>query len=161
MTDTDEHPPLHRVHAERIPYESWALAGIEALPPGWVNVRIWSYDQTLGRDLYVTEVCPGILHFESTVTQHVMQYADPDGNLYSEWGEPYDDKPTITGTLIADPPHRHHQHADPTWRPAYMAGGYLGTTTIDRVAELLTEHGYPDAVPRPDGWTHPDTEDAL
>ena len=37
----------------------------------------------------------------------------------------------------------------------------LGTTTIDRVAELLTEHGYPDAVPRPDGWTHPDTEDAL
>jgi hypothetical protein len=149
----DEKPSLHPVRAELIPYGSWQLAGIGALPPGWVNVRIWSYDNTLGCDLYVVEDCPGVLHLESCVTEVVMQYADPDGSLWNEWGDPYDDNPVLVATDVVDPPHKYREFADPTWQPAFKAGGYLGTCPVDLIRETLSEHGFADAIPRPDGWT--------
>lgn len=151
MTDYDDKPPLHPVRAEQIPNNSWVPAGIDVLPPGWVNVRIWSYDEALGRDLYVTEPCPGRLHFESTVTEQVIQLADPDGELFSEWGEPYDPHPVVVDTVVADPPHRHSQYVDPTWQVAIVGGGYIGTCRTDQVRALLTEHGFAEAIPKPGG----------
>jgi len=156
----DDDPPLHPVHAKRIPYGSWTLAGIESLPAGWCNVRIWSYDRTLNRDLFVTETCPGILYFESTVTETVRQLAAPDGSLLTQYGDPWDDSPVVLATAVVDPPHRHKQYADPEWKPAYVAGGYLGSCPVDLVRAVLTEHGFPEAIPRPDGWTA-DPDDAY
>lgn len=147
----DDHPPLHPVRAERIPNHSWVLAGIEPLPPGWVNVRIWSYDEELDRDLYVTDECPGVLHFESRVTETVIADADPGGSLYTEWGDPWDDYPVVVATDVADPPHRCRQFADPRWRPAYLGGGYLGSCPADMVPEVLAAHGFAEAIPRPAG----------
>lgn len=147
----DDNPPLHSVRAERIPHASWVLAGIEPLPPGWLNVRLWSYDQVLGRDLYTTDSCPGVLHFESATTEVVIADADPSGSLLTENGDLWDDRPVVVATHIADPPHRIKQFADSTWQPAYVAGGYLGSCPADLVTELLAEHGFAEAIPRPPG----------
>ncbi|BDY31390.1 hypothetical protein [Mycolicibacterium mageritense] len=156
----DENPPLHPVQAERIPHDSWVPASIELLPADWVNVRIFSYDPILGRDLYVTDTCPGILHFESAVTEKVIQYADGDGNLFDpEFGEAYDSRPVVVGVEVADPPHRWHHHVDPSWLPAYAGGGYLGSCPQDQVRKLLTEHGFADAIAKPEGWVHPDDDE--
>lgn len=158
MSDTTG-PPLHPVRAERIPYRSWRLAGIETLPAGWVNIRIWSYDRTLGCDLYIVEDCPGVLHFESSVTETVLHYAAPDGSLFTEWGDPHDDHTVVVATEVADPPHEYREFADPEWRQVFKAGGYLGSCPVDLVRETLSEHGFPDAVPRPADWTSDDGEE--
>lgn len=150
MNNYDDTPPLHPVRTTRIPHWSFVPAAIEALPPGWVNVRIWSHDEALGRDLYVTEPCPGMLHFESTITQHVVQEAGPDGELYDQYGEPYDRHPVVVDTAVADPPHRYSQHVDPTWQVAMLGGGYLGTCKTEDVSALLAEHGFAEAIPRGD-----------
>ncbi|MEW5810890.1 MAG: hypothetical protein AB1925_15710 [Actinomycetota bacterium] len=134
----------------RVPHQSFVPAGIETLPAGWVNVRLWSYDEALGRELYVTEPCPGILHFESRITEHVIQKAGPDGELFDQYGEPYDHHPVVVDTEVADPPHRFSQFVDPTWQVAHLGGGYLGTCTTDTVGELLAEHGFAEAIPRGD-----------
>jgi hypothetical protein len=154
----DENPPLHPVRTERIPYSSWTPSGLESLPPGWVNVRIWSYDRILGCDLYVVEECPGILHLESTVTETVLQLADPDDNLFTQYGDPWDDQPVVIDTSTAEPPHQHKEFVDPTWKAAYLDGGYLGTCPADMVAELLADNGFADAIPRPAGWVDPEDE---
>ncbi len=160
MIDHDETPPLHPIRTERIPTHSWVPAGIELLPEDWVNVRIWSYDRILGRDLYVTDACPGIVHLESAVTEKVLQYADPDGELFHpEYGEPYDHNPIVVGVEVADPPHKWHHHLDPDWKPAYMDGGYLESCPRDRVSEVLAAHGFADAIPKPDDWMDPDGDD--
>ncbi len=156
----DDKPVLHPVRTERIPYGSWQLAGIETLPAGWVNIRIWSYDRTLGCDLYVVEPCPGVLHLESTVTEHVIQYADPDGSFWTKFGDAYDESPKLVSIEVADPPHRYREFADPSWHPAFKAGGYIGTCPVDLVLETLTQHGFADAIPRPDGWSDPDDTEA-
>jgi len=154
----DDNPPLHTVQAQRIPNDSWILAGMETLPQGWVNVRIWCYDETLNRDLYVTDECPGILHFESSVTETVLQDADPDGSLFTEYGDPWDDQPVVIATQLADPPHRHRHYADSDWKPALLGGGYLGTCPQMFVRKVLAEHGFANAIPRPDGWRHPEMD---
>lgn len=152
MTDNDENPPLHPILTEHIPNDSWVPAAMALMPDGWVNVHIWAYDRILGCDLYVVEHCPGILHFESTVTEKVIQQADDDGELFSEWGCPYDDHPVVVGVETADPPHRYSVHVDPHWKPAYLVGGYLDSCPQDRVREVLVAHGFADAIPKPDGW---------
>lgn len=144
----DTPPPLHTVHARRIHPDSWVPAGIEALPAGSVNVRLYDHDVTTGRDTYTTEHCPGIIHLESAITEIVLVGADPDGELWDDNGSPYDDHPVVIATEIADPPHRTQHYADPQWRPAIVGGGYLGTCTTDKVPQLLTEQGFPQAIPR-------------
>jgi len=147
MTDYDT-PPLRPVHATRIPWESWRPAGIELLPPGWVNVRLRERD-ALGREVYITEPCPGIVHTESAVTETVLQHADPGGSVWDENGELYDEHPVVVDTIAADPPHRTRYYVAPDWEPAYLGGGYLGSCPLDMVNELLAERGYADAIPRP------------
>ncbi|MCF6386532.1 hypothetical protein L2K20_06075 [Mycobacterium sp. MBM] len=150
---TDHIPELHTVHARRIHPDSWVPAGIETLPTGMVNVRLYDHDFAVGRDTYVIEPCPGIIHLESTVTQVVLVGADADGELWDEHGQPYDEHPVVIGTEIADPPHQTRHYADPQWRPSYVGGGYLGTCRADKVPALLVEHGFPDAVPHErKGW---------
>ena len=140
--DDDTRPPLHTIKARRIHPDTWVPAGIEALPAGMLNVRIWDADS------YTTEPCPGIVHLESAVTEVVLVGADPDGELFdNETGELWDDDPAVVGTEPADPPHRTKHYADPQWRPAYVGGGYLGTCSTDQVRQLLTKHGFPNAIP--------------
>lgn len=140
MPDHDAPPPLHTVHVERVPYGSWVLAGIETLPPGWVNVRLFDHDKTLGLERYTVETCPGVLHFESTAVEIFLQNAAPGGDLFDEFGVEYDEHPDLIGTRVADPPHRYHYHVAPDWRNAILGGGYLGTCLADRVPELLAAH---------------------
>jgi len=151
----DDEPKLHPIRTTRIPHTSWVPAGIELLD-GWVNVRIWSHDRVLGRDLYVTEPCPGLLHMESTVTEVVVQYADDDDNIFNEWGDMYDDRPVVIDTLTADPPHTWSQHVDPDWQLSYVQGGCIGSCPADKVPELLAEQGFGNAMLKPDDWVDPD-----
>ncbi|MCV7176158.1 hypothetical protein [Mycolicibacterium sphagni] len=144
----DNHPALHPVRANRIPDGSWRPAGIETLPPDWVNVRLWARDES-GREIYITEPCPGIVHIESSVTEIVLTEADVDENLYDEDGEPYDPRPVVIDTVAADPPHLHRHYVSPDWLPAYLGGGYVGTVPDDQVAQLLARQGFADAIPRP------------
>lgn len=141
----DNLPALHPVRAKRIPHGSWLPAGIETLPPGWVNVRLWARDES-GRELYTTEPCPGIVCFESTVTEVVLTEADADGSRWDENGEEYDEHPVVVDTVAANPPHRHRHYVGPDWLPAYLGGGYVGTVPADFVPQLLAEHGYADAI---------------
>lgn len=145
---SDNFPALHPVHANRIPHESWRPAGIETLPAGWVNVRLWARDES-GRELYTTEPCPGIVHIESSVTEIVLTEADPDGSIWDQDGELYDEHPVVIDTLPAVPRHRARHYVAPDWEPAYLGGGYLGTVPSDQVPQLLAEQGFADAIPRP------------
>ncbi|MFV8316276.1 hypothetical protein [Mycobacterium sp. 23] len=144
----DNRPALHPVRANRIPRGSWRPAGVETLPPGWVNVRLWACDE-LGRELYITEPCPGIVHSESRVTEIVLTEADIDENLWDEDGELYDSWPVVIDTVAADPPHGRRHYVDPDWLPAYIGGGYIGTVPADQVPQLLVRQGFADAIPRP------------
>ncbi len=155
----DETPPLHPIHVEHIPNLSWVPASIELLPDGWVNVRIYSYDRILDRELYTTDTCPAILHLESNITERMLQYADEDGELFHpEYGEPYDSKPVLLGIDVADPPHKWHHHLGPDWKPAYRDGGYLESCPREMVREVLVRHGFADAIEKPEGWRDPDDE---
>lgn len=116
----DDQPPLHPVHARLIPHHSWIPAAIEALPKGWVNVRLWARDKS-GRDTYITEPCPGILRYESGVTEIVLTEADAAENLWDDNGEAYDPHPVVIDTVAADPPHVRRHYVDPDWLPAYAA----------------------------------------
>jgi hypothetical protein len=144
----DNHAALHAVRANRIPSESWLPAGMETLPSGWVNVRLWDCDES-GRERYRTEPCPGIVHVESSVTEVVLTEADDDGSIWDENGEQYDEHPVVVDTLVADPPHRHRHFVGPDWLPACRDGGYVGTAPADQVRQLLTEQGFADAIPLP------------
>ncbi len=143
----DNRPALHPVHVNHIPQGSWRPAGIETLPPGWVNVRLWARDE-LGRELYTTDPCPGIVHLESSVTEIVLTVADVDGNLWDEDGVPYDSEPVVIDTVAVDPPHRRSHYVDPDWLPACRGGGYIGTALTDQVPQLLVGQGFADAIPR-------------
>lgn len=138
---------------------SWVPAGIEVLPDGWVNVRLYAHDRILGRDLYTTDTCPAVLHVESTVTERVLQFADPNGDLFdNETGEPWDDHPTVVEVAVADPPHRYRYYLDPSWKPAQLGGGYLASCPRAEVQKVLTENGFADAIEKPEGWVNPDDE---
>lgn len=155
---TDETPLLYPTAYSRPAPNMWRPAGIESLPPGWVNVRIWSYDRILNADLYIIDECPGLIHQENTIVETVKSWADADGEITDEYGELYDPEPVVIATEAVEPPARHRHFVDASWQPAYLGGGYIGTCIIDMVSELLAEHGFADAIPRPDDWQHPDTE---
>lgn len=144
-----ELPTLHPITYRRPAPGSWRPAGIEALPAGWVNVRLHSRDADRGVDLYTVEPCPGILHEESHTIETVRAMA-VNGELLNEYGEPHDPNPVIVSAEPADPPAAISHHVAPDWRPAYLGGGYLGTCRAESVAELLAEQGFGDAMPRPD-----------
>ena len=144
----DNLPPLCAAFARVIPDYSWVPAGMEVLPPGWVNVRLWGRDE-LGRDIYITEACPGIVHTESNVTEIVFTKADVYGNFLDDNGEPYDTHPVVVDTVAAHPPHLRRHDVGPDWLPVYHGGGYVGTVPGDQVPHLLAEHGFADAIPRP------------
>lgn len=145
MTD---HPTLHPIIYRRPAPDSWRPAGIEPLD-GWVNVRIHSHDHTRGVDLYTVEPCPGILYEESHTTE-IVKAMTVNGELFNEYGEMHDRNPVIVSTEPADPPGVMSHYVAPDWRPAYSGGGYLGSCPADRVAELLADNGFADAIPRTD-----------
>lgn len=113
-----------------------------------MNVRLWARDES-GRELYVTEPCPGFVNIESSVTEIILTQADVDENLWDENSEPYEAHPVVIYAVAADPPHLHRHYVDPDWLPAYRGGGYVGTVPADRVPRLLAEQGFADAIPRP------------
>jgi len=147
---TDETPKLYPTRYRRPAPGSWTPAAMEQLPPGWVNVRIWSFDEALGRNLYTVEACPGVLHEESEWTEAVLSWADENGEIIDENGELYDLHPVVIELERQNPPSRHRHFVDPQWNPAYRGGGYLGSCPADMVADLLAEHGQEDAIPRPE-----------
>lgn len=159
MTTADELPALFPTRYTRPASNTWQLAAIEPLPPGWVNVRIWSYDYILGVNLWVTDASPGLVHEDNNVTEHVLSWADSDGEIVCpEFGYLYDEYPVVVATTDAEPPWQRKHFADPDWRPAYLGGGYLGSCPADLVPDVLAEHGMSDAVPRPDDWQPDDSE---
>ncbi|OBG36204.1 hypothetical protein A5671_21750 [Mycolicibacter heraklionensis] len=123
-----------------------------------MNVRIWSYDRILNADLYVTDDCPGVLYEDNSVTETVKSWADGDGEIADEYGYLYDEHPVVIAYEVADQPAQRQHYVDTDWRPGYVGGGYLGSCPVGLVPELLAEHGFADAIPRPDDWQHPDTE---
>ncbi|ULP45944.1 hypothetical protein [Mycolicibacter virginiensis] len=145
---TDETPPLYPIIYRRPAPHMWRPAGIESLPPGWVNVRIWTYDPILSVDVYAIDKCPGVLYEDNSVTEIVESWADGDGEIVDEYGYLYDEHPVVIACEVADLPAQRQHYVDTDWRPAYLGGGYLGTCPVDMVSELLAEQGFAEAVPR-------------
>lgn len=155
--DQDD-PPLHSIVTTRFPNWSFHLDAVETLPPGWVNVRLYTFDQRIGRHLYQVEECPARLHFESWTEETLLQGADPEGDLWSPWGDPWDDHPVVVATTRVETPCRYSSYADPQWKEAYVEGGYIGTCLAEKVGDLLTAEGFPDAIPLPNDWAPPEDD---
>ena len=69
MTASPDNQPLFPTTYTRPAPNAWRPSGIELLPEGWVNVRLWSYDRVRGVSLWVSDPCPGVLHEESAITE--------------------------------------------------------------------------------------------
>ena len=136
---------LHTIHIRHVPENSWCPAGVEPLPPGFVNVYLLRADDD-GHEMYALDSCPGSITSESAVTEVVEMRADPLGSVFDDNFQLYAE-PVVVSRVTENPPHHRRHYVDQTWLPADRRPGYLRTVRTDRVPDLLASTGHADARP--------------